>query len=191
MLSTDDWTDEELLPRLFVRNRQAWCEFHRRFDHHIHQRIRAVTARVKGVDVDEIYGRFVMAIMADDFRKLRRYDPERGTSLSTWLGVIATNLTKDHLRALSRRPACVEMEAVHHMSADSASPFDTVAAREGCERLAVALRSLPARDRRFVELYYLNGLSVEDVAAAMGVSVKTVYTKKHKIRTRLRSALRA
>jgi RNA polymerase sigma-70 factor (ECF subfamily) len=41
------------------------------------------------------------------------------------------------------------------------------------------------RDRRFVELYYGCGLMPEEVAAAMNISVKTVYSKKNKLRTRL------
>ena len=42
-----------------------------------------------------------------------------------------------------------------------------------------------SKDRRFVELYYGHGLQPEEVAAAMGISVKTVYSKKNKLRCKL------
>ena len=38
-------------------------------------------------------------------------------------------------------------------------------------------------------LYYAEGLEAEQVAEEMGISVKTVYSKKHKIRTRLAELL--
>ncbi|MEM1418482.1 MAG: sigma-70 family RNA polymerase sigma factor, partial [Myxococcota bacterium] len=52
-----------------------------------------------------------------------------------------------------------------------------------------ALQSFSAKDRAFVRLYYVDGMSPEEVAAEMNVSVKTVYSKKHKIRCRLERAL--
>ena len=47
------------------------------------------------------------------------------------------------------------------------------------------LADFSERDRRFVELYYGAGLLPEEVAAAMNISVKTVYSKKNKLRTKL------
>ena len=114
-----------------------------------------------------------------------------GTKLSTWLGMIASNVAWDHLRSVSRRPSCVEMEAVSHMPVDTSTPFETVAAREKCAALSIALRALSQKDQQFVQLYYMDGLSAEEVAAAMCVSVKTVYSKKHKIRTRLQATVEA
>ena len=60
-----------------------------------------------------------------------------------------------------------------------------------CAALSIALRALSQKDQQFVQLYYMDGLSAEEVAAAMCVSVKTVYSKKHKIRTRLQATVEA
>ena len=40
-----------------------------------------------------------------------------------------------------------------------------------------------------MRLYFGEGLEAEQVAGQMGISVKTVYSKKHKIRLRLESAM--
>jgi RNA polymerase sigma-70 factor, ECF subfamily len=45
-------------------------------------------------------------------------------------------------------------------------------------------RARPPR-AQFLSLYFGRNLSVEEVAAEMGISVKTVYSKKHKLLTRL------
>ncbi|HEX4459473.1 MAG TPA: ECF-type sigma factor, partial [Polyangia bacterium] len=47
------------------------------------------------------------------------------------------------------------------------------------------LADFSERDRRFVELYYGAGLLPEEVATAMNISVKTVYSKKNKLRSKL------
>ena len=41
------------------------------------------------------------------------------------------------------------------------------------------------KDRTFVELYYQKGLEADEIAAEMQISLKTVYSKKHKIRAHL------
>ena len=41
------------------------------------------------------------------------------------------------------------------------------------------------KDRTFVELYYQRGLEADEIAAEMQISLKTVYSKKHKIRAHL------
>jgi RNA polymerase sigma-70 factor (ECF subfamily) len=49
------------------------------------------------------------------------------------------------------------------------------------------LYSPPARDkgRTFVELYYQRGMETDEIAVEMQISLKTVYSKKHKIRAHL------
>jgi RNA polymerase sigma-70 factor (ECF subfamily) len=45
------------------------------------------------------------------------------------------------------------------------------------------------KDREFIALYYGEGLGPEQVAERMEISIKTVYSKKHKIRSRLEALL--
>jgi RNA polymerase sigma-70 factor (ECF subfamily) len=51
------------------------------------------------------------------------------------------------------------------------------------------LEGFSPKDRLFVALYFDQGLDAEEVAQRMSISVKTVYSKKHKIRTRLERLL--
>ena len=52
-----------------------------------------------------------------------------------------------------------------------------------------ALQTFSEKDQTFVRLYYMDGLTPEEVAEEMQISVKTVYSKKHKIRSRLEQVL--
>ncbi|MCA9551830.1 MAG: sigma-70 family RNA polymerase sigma factor, partial [Myxococcales bacterium] len=47
------------------------------------------------------------------------------------------------------------------------------------------------RDRHSSELYYGEGLEPEEIASRMRISVSTVYSKKAKIKTRLRALANA
>ena len=47
----------------------------------------------------------------------------------------------------------------------------------------------PRKDRAFATLYFAEGMDPAEIAAKMNISVKTVYSKKHKIQSRLESVL--
>ncbi|PIE06245.1 MAG: RNA polymerase subunit sigma, partial [Sorangium cellulosum] len=55
--------------------------------------------------------------------------------------------------------------------------------------VAKLLENFSAKDRFFVALYFDQGLDAEEVSRRMNISVKTVYSKKHKIRIRLERML--
>jgi len=65
------------------------------------------------------------------------------------------------------------------------------AARQTCDHLADVVSALPPRDREFVRLYFVDGRSPQEVAEALRMNVKTVYTKKHRLTRQLRDAVRA
>ena len=75
------------------------------------------------------------------------------------------------------------------MGTTNDDPYSDLLKKERWHRVNETLRTFSAKDRRFVKLYYVEGLSPEDVAERMEISVKTVYSKKHKIRCRLERAL--
>ncbi len=55
--------------------------------------------------------------------------------------------------------------------------------------LSQIVEALAPRDRLFVNLYFYQNLSPEEIAKILGVSTSAVYTKKSRILTRLRESL--
>ena len=49
---------------------------------------------------------------------------------------------------------------------------------------------LSAKDQAFVRLYFGEGMAPEKIATELGISVKTVYSKKHKIGAKLEALLK-
>src|SRR5262245_45975912 len=188
-------SDDALLQAAMDRDERAWHELLRRYRPLIFRCILRVVKRygalLSSEDVDEIFGDVCVSILHNDMHKLRAWDPDRGARLGSWLGLLAINVTHDHLRQLSRRPQIVRLEPPRDAEADpmadqpapDPSALDRLLEKERRTILRRMLSGFSLRDRRFVELYYEAGLSPEEVAAQMGISVKTVYSKKNKVRT--------
>jgi RNA polymerase sigma-70 factor (ECF subfamily) len=192
--TAETWSDMELLNGMLLRDGTAWREFTRRYDRLIYRSIYKVTQRfatlLDSADTEEIYANLLCSLTNRDMRKLRTFEPARGHRLSTWIGMLATNTAWDYLRSVSRQPnrsaTSADAEAI---GATHADPFQVLAAKEDWSRVHAALSAFSAKDRTFVDLFFLQGRSPEQIADEMQISVKTVYSKKHKIRCRLESAL--
>jgi RNA polymerase sigma-70 factor (ECF subfamily) len=189
----EPWTDEELRERMLRREGRAWREFHVRFDRLVYRCIQKVTTRFSrslgSDDVREIYAQFLLSITARDMHKLRTFAPERGNKLSSWIGMLATNAAWDHLRTLARAPQPTALSEAETMPALAPDPYEQLLEGERWSKVSDALQTFSEKDQTFVRLYYMDGLSPEEVAEEMQISVKTVYSKKHKIRSRLEQVL--
>ena len=190
-----DWTEKQLLRRVLDNHEQAWVELLRRYRPLIYRCITKVTLRYSprlgSADVDEIYADVLMNLLRDDMRKLRMYNPNRGTKLGSWIGMISINSAYDYLRSAGRRPHLDRLEGLTDPSADDQdrSPLDLLIEKERWAHLEGLLSDFSDKDRTFVALYFGQGLDAEDVAQQMSISLKTVYTKKHKIRAHLKRVL--
>lgn len=189
-----EWTDSELLGRVLRRENTAWCELIRRYRALIFRCIKiAITrygAELAPADTEEIYSEVLTGLVRNDMHKLRYYDPQKGTKLGSWIGLITVSLTTDYLRRLVRAPLDDRFGAgMELVSENSRTPLDALLDKERWAQLYALLDDFTDKDRQFVELYFGHGMNACRVAKAMSISVKTVYTKKHKLRAHLRRSL--
>ena len=185
-----DWSDKELL-RFVLRNEsRGWNELVRRFRPLIYRCITKVTLKyapsLSSADLDEIYADVMMQLVKDEMHKLRIYNPARGTKLGSWIGMISVNAAYDFLRSAGRRPLLDKVDGSidPHDEVDR-TPLDQLIEKERWEHLNELLNDFTDKDRTFVELYYQKGMEADEIAAEMQISLKTVYSKKHKIRAHL------
>jgi len=118
-------------------------------------------------------------------KKLRAYDATRGAKLGSWLGLISINTTYDYLRQTCRRPILDRIDGAPDCIEDRPDALDCLIEKERWDTMNTMLEDFSDKDRTFVELYYARGMQPEQVAVAMNISVKTVYSKKNKVRTKL------
>jgi RNA polymerase sigma-70 factor (ECF subfamily) len=181
-----------LLERLISDDAEAWRRFVSAYGRLVTSTISRVLSRFgyfrNSEDIREIHASFCLEILANDKAKLRAFRPERGIRLSTWVGMLASHAAYDFLRRRRREPQRDDYDADSIVS-ESPDPFSLCELRERTRLIEAAVRHFTAKDREFLELYYGEGLEADQVARRMGISVKTVYSKKHKIQGRLEALL--
>jgi RNA polymerase sigma-70 factor (ECF subfamily) len=182
-----------LLDGLLGDDANAWREFNVRYARLIYACIGRITARFGGVvradAVNDIYSMLCVQLLSNDKIKLRTFEPGRGSKLGTWLGLLATHTAYDYLRSVRRIPRHADLSEAEQLSSETPDPSEETLVRERAQIASEVMASFSDKDREFARLYYGEGLTPEDVARRMRISIKTVYSKKHKIQRRLETLL--
>jgi RNA polymerase sigma-70 factor (ECF subfamily) len=184
--------DEEraFVERLIANEGSAWREFQRRYDRLVIRCITKITKRFSAVtaeDVREIYAQLAISLLANDKAKLRAFDPARGSRFSSYVGMLAIHCAYDWLRAMRREPQREALIEAVDLTSELPDPFEAAAQQERAELAARVMEGFSERDRRFAALYFGEGLQPQEIARSMKISVKTVYSKRHKIQCKLES----
>jgi RNA polymerase sigma-70 factor, ECF subfamily len=183
----------ELVQALIENHAEAWEALTLRYGRLMQSCIQRVTTRFSAVvqkdDASEIYSMLFVQLLANGRGKLRSFAPERGCKLGTYLGLLATHTAYDFLRSIRKIPHATGLAEAETLSGEGPDPADITLQHEQLSRVQEVLSEFSRKDREFVMLYFAEGLEADEVARRMGISVKTVYSKKHKIQRRLASLL--
>jgi RNA polymerase sigma-70 factor (ECF subfamily) len=186
--------DRALLTGVLGKAPGAWEHFYQRYERLMISCIRKVlyryTALHSDADVEDMLSSTCVNLIKDDFHKLRAFDLDRGYKLSSWVGLIATNTAHDALRG--RDPL---HDSLEQRSEDSQrfAPVDAGPApdleletRERWDQLKAAMDKLSREDRDFMVMCYAEELEPEEIATRLGIALNTVYSRKNKVREKLR-----
>ena len=127
------------------------------------------------------------ADIADDLvqdtlvRALRSEHLFHGGEIRSWLYTILTNLNRNRLRSLARRPSLASID-------DNDAP-DMPGPEAGGRDIERALASLVEDQRAALLLVVLEGLSYREVAEVQGVPIGTVMSRLARARAQIKSYL--
>ena len=142
-------------------------------------RSRLAGGRVRRQDVEDLTQDVFLVLFARDARVLRSWQPERGLSLESFVGLVAERLVLSFLRSGRRNPwkeDPVFLEDDLDVQAPESGPEEIAASREHLTLLLERLREdLSPLGWRMFELLYVQELSVPEVQAATGLSADAVY----------------
>ena len=113
------------------------------------------------------------------------YDPKRSGSFKSWLYAIARNNALMHIRKGKMKTVPLEEEMV----SDEAAPESVLLNDERNRKLYLALYSLNPEYRRALMLLYIEELSREEIAEAMGINIRRVYNLLDRGKKTLRKTL--
>jgi RNA polymerase sigma-70 factor (ECF subfamily) len=193
--------EDELLAAVLAEKPGAWAGFYKRYERLMITCIKKVMHRYTALygeeDIEDMVNTVCLNLVKDSYRKLKTYDASRGYKLSSWVGLIATNTAHDALRRRDPIHASLdghagdEDEAPVQYADEGPSPGDTLEQREQWLALVAAIRELPEGDQEFLSLYYDQELEPEEIAKRLNISVNTVYSRKNKVREKLRRIVEA
>lgn len=164
-----------------------------RIGHKMPRRLRPV------VSVEDI----LQQTFAEVFRRIGTFEPKGSGAFSHWLAEIADHRLADAMKAEQaakrggrhhlRRAAGTDSDSMDRLVEMVAGPEETpsqsVARKEAVAAVQVGLASLPDEYRRPVEMRYLEGLSVAQVAEALNVKPRTVRGLCYRALKELRAVL--
>ena len=109
----------------------------------------------------------------------------------TWLFGVIRRTAAEHRRSLLRRVASFWRVDGHDVAVDAPDVGAAIDSRVVADRLRLALRQLPARQREVLHLVFHEELSIEAAAGVMGVSLGSARTHYARGKARLRGLLEA
>lgn len=179
----DRATQDAWVARLQDRDREALREVVAAFGERL-------TAVVSGVlrdrdAVDDV----VQETFAKAWYRIHAF--QGGSSLYTWLYRVAVNGAKDYIKSRRRRPA----GSFDELPGRASLPDERLPQMEGIERRELRLRvraaiaRLPAPFREVLALREIEGMSYNDIAEALALSLGTVESRLFRARQRLRELL--
>lgn len=179
-------SDEELMERLSLRDRQAFEEIFDRYGNLVYSTaLRVLRDPHLAEDISqEIFVRL--------WRKPDRYVAERGRFL-TWLISVTRNRAVDEVRARGRRQryeTTSPEEQERELPAGTADD-PSLSAQLGEQRRIVrdALADLPPEQRQAIELAFFGGFTQQEIAEMLAQPLGTVKTRIRLGMQKLRAAL--
>ena len=142
-------------------------------------------AKLEDHAIEDLFQEFFLAILRDDFRKLRQFRGERGCTLASWVRLVTVRMTIDFLR--KQQPDYAQVS--DDIRSDFPDLVETLANREQEASLQNAIELLPPRDRLILQLSFRENLPPQDIAGILKMSVNAIYTQKSRILDKLRDIL--
>ncbi len=185
-----DLTDEDLILRVQGGESQAYDVLVNRFKNKLYTYLFRLLGN-EAVAEEYTQETFVKAyINADKYRTVARF--------STWLYTIATNLVRNRIRNIRRRPATVSLWSEDlngedgkwvDLKDDSQRPDYDMERKSLNDLIQRAIEKIPAKYRLSFVLREINGLSYEEIAATTGLKLGTVRSRINRGRLYFKKAV--
>jgi len=178
--------DGRLLARISAGDRQALGELYDRFSRPLYgTALRIVREPAEAQDV--VHDAFITL-----WEKSSGFDPSRGNAFS-WMVTLVRNRAIDRVRMRRRRTELLAESAPSDLGMDgssgAASASDVAASGDEARAVREAVATLPAEQKRAVELAFFGGLTQEEIARKLQEPLGTVKARIRRGLLKLRDSL--
>ena len=189
-------TDQDILAGCVSGDRHTQETFIKRFSDLVYSSVQ-YTLRVRDIscsqsDLEDLHNTVFVKLFDRKCKKLRQYKGKNGCSLSSWIRLITVRTVLDHLRkrrtdALTRKERVLPLDSLIDMKSETPEPWTLMNKAEQSHLIRNGLRSLLPRDRLFLKLHCLEGLSIRVVADILRISEGNAHSLKHRAIKRLKA----
>ncbi|MDY6974451.1 MAG: sigma-70 family RNA polymerase sigma factor [Thermodesulfobacteriota bacterium] len=143
-------------------------------------------------DIADLHNTVFLQLFDRKCKKLRQYKGKNGCNIASWIRLVTARSVLNHIRqkgsdVLTFRKNRIPIEVVSDLKSDDTEPGSCMEEDEQERLIRSGIRNLAARDRLFVRLHFENGLSLQEVADIMHLSVQHIHVIKHRAIQRLKS----
>jgi RNA polymerase sigma factor (sigma-70 family) len=189
--------DLGLVRRALTRDRGAQRQLAERLLDPIHrevaiavQRRAASHGRDARQEVLDLVQEVLIALFERDGQELRRWDPERGRNLDSFVRLVARRKVARVLGQLRGNPwALASVDAASGIVDDE--PLERIEHRDALEAVLDALYAgMDTRDAELFELLFVDDLDADEVAKRMGMTAGAVNAWRYRVRKAARQLAR-
>lgn len=191
--------DFKLLTECTSGNREAWDIFVKRYSklvyYSITKTLKSYISYLPQEDVEDIFNNIFLSFIENNYKKLRQFEARHGCTLSSWVRLISIRYTIDFLRSQRKHISMNDDSNTRRPFIDTL-PTNQVSFEKQIEfteterAIKMAMDALPSSDKLFVKLHYEKELPPEEIASIMNISVNTVYSKKNRIKEKIKKILK-
>jgi RNA polymerase sigma-70 factor (ECF subfamily) len=191
-------SDIELIRKCINDNDiDAWEVFVRKFSNLVWNSIRKTfynySFQHTREDIEDMYSSVFLSLMENDFKKLRQFRSRNDCAVSTWLAIITVRATidmlrkdKSHLSVDTAREDQDLWDIIPDRKPRADRRIENVQEERKFER---TIENLPPRDRMIYDMLYNKGFSAEKTAEMLGMTVSSIYTRKHRIIEKIKKSV--
>ncbi|RKY30742.1 MAG: hypothetical protein DRP74_06390 [Candidatus Omnitrophota bacterium] len=195
-------SDLEFIQRCVKGEKRAWDEFLDKYSRLIYKYIHGVL-KIKGAlevspqVVKDLFQEICTSLIEDNFKKLRSFKAKNNCSLASWLRQITINRTIDYIRTAKPTISIdAEIEGSDFslkqiLRSESPSAGQNLSEEENLKSLQECINRLSPEDKYFLELYFYQGLKLEEIKDLLRVTRGTVDVRKARIVERLRECFKS
>ncbi len=196
-MSASQFSDVELLRACADDgSEKAWGIFVRRYSPAVWGAIRK-TLRLYHVEyaseeIEDVYSTVFLSLLENNFKKLRLFGHKNSCSLNTWITIVSVRVTIDYIRKekkhriINSEEGDALLESIHDPAFD---PEENLERKYMDKVLLKAVDKLSPKDKTIYEALFTKGISPQETAGAVGLSLSAVFTRKTRIIDKIKKSI--
>jgi RNA polymerase sigma factor (sigma-70 family) len=191
-------TDQDILFGCISGNRQAQEAFVCQFSDLVYRTLQYVfkTRNIpcSQLDLEDLHNTVFLKLLDKGCKKLRQYKGKNGCSLSSWIRLITVRTAFDDFRksrtdALARGEKVQSLDTMFTLAGETTQPWALMEKAEQSRLIQEGIQALLPRDRLFLKLHCMEGLSIKEVASILKISEANAHSVKHRAIERLKTKI--